>query len=116
MSERVSASECERECGKRHRSHSLLAVLCRALENASPVARARYQKIGQPLVMGKDIFNGNAGPLWIDVSLGDGSMLVPHLRFLRLASLTFALSFPQAKLEYNVAADKSQVTVNAPCK
>ena len=36
-----------------------------ALKNAGTKAKARYTKIGEPLVMGKDIFLSNAGPAWI---------------------------------------------------
>ena len=36
-----------------------------ALKHASPTAAARFTKIGQPLVMGQDIFLSNAGPAWI---------------------------------------------------
>lgn len=57
-----------------------------ALSMAGPRQLARYKRIGQPLVMGDDIFLGNAGPLWID-----------------------------NPLKYNTASDNSHVTVQAPC-
>lgn len=57
-----------------------------ALANAGANATARFKAIGQPLVMGDDVFVGNAGPLWID-----------------------------NPLQFNVAPDNSSVVVNAPC-
>lgn len=57
-----------------------------ALDNAGAEALARFKKIGQPLEFGDDIFNGNAGPIWIG-----------------------------SKLKYTEAADKSKVTITAPC-
>ena len=57
-----------------------------ALAHAGPVAAKRFASIGEPLTMGPDSFNGNAGPLWILNSL-----------------------------KYNQASDKSKIEVVAPC-
>jgi hypothetical protein len=57
-----------------------------ALQKASPKALERFQKIGEPLVMGKDIFLSNAGPAWIWNSM-----------------------------KYKENDDKSDVVVSAPC-
>mmetsp|Transcript_29902 Transcript_29902/g.58622 ORF Transcript_29902/g.58622 Transcript_29902/m.58622 type:complete len:533 (-) Transcript_29902:194-1792(-) len=57
-----------------------------ALKNAGPKALARFEKIGEPLDFGDDIFLGNAGPVWIE-----------------------------NPLEYNEAKDKSKVTIRSPC-
>lgn len=57
-----------------------------AKANAGEAALARFEKIGQPLEFGDDIFLGNAGPLWIE-----------------------------NPLKYTEASDKSKVTITAPC-
>merc|ERR1711871_248144 len=57
-----------------------------ALNRSSEAARNRFSAKGQPLVMGQDIFKGNAGPLWIYNSL-----------------------------KYTAAPDNSHVVVSAPC-
>ena len=57
-----------------------------ALEHAGTKARARFEKIGEPLIMGKDIFLSNAGPAWI-----------------------------WNPMKYKEAKDKSNVVVQAPC-
>eukprot|EP01063_Lacrimia_lanifica_P013326 TRINITY_DN19960_c0_g1_i1.p1 TRINITY_DN19960_c0_g1~~TRINITY_DN19960_c0_g1_i1.p1 ORF type:complete len:544 (+),score=199.89 TRINITY_DN19960_c0_g1_i1:54-1685(+) len=56
-----------------------------ALQHAGETARARYERIGQPLEMGEDIFLSNVGPVWIYNSL-----------------------------KYEEAADRSKVVVRAP--
>ena len=38
-------------------------VHLKALSKANPVAAARFSKIGQPMMFGKDIFLSNAGPV-----------------------------------------------------
>jgi hypothetical protein len=57
-----------------------------ALKHASPKALERFHRIGEPLVMGEDIFLSNAGPAWI-----------------------------WNPMKYKESADKSHVVVSAPC-
>merc|ERR1711871_524643 len=57
-----------------------------ALAHAGDKARARFESIGEPMVMGKDIFLTNAGPAWI-----------------------------WNPMKYNEAKDRSQMVVRAPC-
>ena len=56
-----------------------------ALAHAGDKARARFEAIGEPMVMGKDIFLSNAGPAWI-----------------------------YNPMKYTDAKDRSQMTVQAP--
>jgi hypothetical protein len=56
-----------------------------ALAHAGDKAKARFASIGEPMVMGKDIFLSNAGPAWI-----------------------------YNPMEYNEAKDRSQMVVQAP--
>lgn len=57
-----------------------------AMKTASSTAASRFAKLGQPMKFGKDIFLGNAGPVWIE-----------------------------NPIEYKISSDKSVMNVYSPC-